>query len=138
MKTVLFLLAIFITNYGSAQYEDVKKFMQEGVLLHDEGKYKAAIAKYDETLAIGPRNMDLQFEKSLNLYSAKKYDDAKKLCEKMIDDFKGLAGLQNVCSTLGRVYDDMDEPKKAIKTYNKGIAYFPDFICFILTVVLPK
>jgi len=123
----VWVLSMLLVGQVSAQYEDVKKILQEGTVLHDAGKYNEAIAKYDEALAIDPRNMDVQYEKSYTLYVAKRYDESKKLCEKMIDDFKGIDGMENVYTNLGSLYDDIGEPKKAIKIYNKGIGYFPDF-----------
>ena len=128
MKPILCLLFCFVmTSKVSAQYEDVKQLLKEGIELHDAGKYDEAVAKYDAALLADPRNMDVQYEKSYSLYVAKRYDESKKLCEKMIDDFKGLEGMENVYTNLGSLYDDIGEPKKAIKTYNKGISYFPDF-----------
>ena len=128
MKSILFILLLFILqNTATAQYDDVKQLVQQGTALHDAGKYNEAISKYDEALAIDPRNMDVQYEKSYSLYVAKRYDESRKLCEKMIDDFKGVDGMENVYTNLGSLYDDIGEPKKAIKVYNKGIGYFPGF-----------
>ncbi|MES2773188.1 MAG: tetratricopeptide repeat protein [Bacteroidota bacterium] len=128
MKTIILLLLTYLCSYqAAAQYDDVKQLMIQGATLHDSGKYDDAIAKYDEALAIDPRNMELQYEKSFSLYAAKRFDEARKLCEKMIDNFKGIAGMENVYCNLGSIYDDTGDPKKAIKTYNKGIDYFPGF-----------
>ncbi len=116
----IFLLAACIATRGQAPSE---KLIDEGIELHEEKKYTEAIAKYEEALKLDPTSWRAHYEMAFSYYASKDYENAIVHAEESIKNDKNNAYYSYV--VLGSAYDLINKPKKAIKTYEKGIKRFP-------------
>lgn len=73
--TVLFFIAILISGIQS-QNNNVRRLIQEGVVLHDSAQYKQAVDKFKKALKINPRSTLAQYEISLSYLQLKDYKNA--------------------------------------------------------------
>lgn len=127
-KLILGFCALLFLSTGFAQRNaDVKRLVDEGIVLHDNGDYEGAIKKYDEAIKIDATDYDANYEKSLSLLSAKKYDECIALSNEIIDKFKDNPNLRQVYSNLGSALDDAGRQDEAIKAYDRGLKKFPGY-----------
>jgi hypothetical protein len=135
-KTVLTGIVLLFSAYAiAAQVESPKltpvastenqqSLIREGVALHDQGKYDAAIAKYEEVLKENPDSVDALYEIS-STYAAKK--DYQKSLEFA---YRGTRYKSNLLGgfymEIGANLDDMGDSKKAIELYKAGIKFAPN------------
>lgn len=119
-----FLLCLFaITAF--AQDKTFDKYIENGVALHDEGKYKQAISQYEKALKINKKSTLAHAEIA---YSYIGLNDAKKALKHVNLAFKGDApdSFPMIYVLKGNVLDNMSKTKQAIKIYKQGIAKHPD------------
>jgi len=105
--------------------EDVKMLIDQGMALHDQGKYAEAIDKYKEAIKIDAKNYRAYYEMSFSLYASGKPKDAIPYLEKIVvssPDFRAGA-----CDILGSIYDDDNQPDKAVAYYKEGIEANPKY-----------
>jgi len=126
-KTTIILLLIFTITLGFSQSQEAYKLMKEGIVLHDKGKYKKAIKKYDKALKIEPKNISFLYEKASSLTSLKEYKKAIKVCKKCIKINPNSVTLKQVYTVYANSTDLIGKPKKAIEIYNEAIKKFPDY-----------
>lgn len=128
-RSLLVLAIIFCYLYGAAQDENkANDLINEGIKLHDEGKYAEAVALYKEALAVAADYPRALYEMSYTYYIAGNYDSAIFTGTRLLDIKKVPDDiLRNEYVTLGSVYDENKQPDKAMKTYKEGIKKFPDF-----------
>ena len=128
MKTLKILLLVLMAASATAlaqNNEDAKALVQQGVQLHDQGKYAEAIAKYNEALKIDPGNLYADFELSYSLFVSGKGNEAIPLLEKVIASNSQLtAGAYDL---LGSIYDNANQSDKAIDAYKAGIKANPQY-----------
>lgn len=58
--------------------QEERPLIDQGIALHDQGKFDEAVAKYKEVLAKNPKNILAIYEMTFSQFSAKKYDEALK------------------------------------------------------------
>lgn len=107
-----------------ASTESQQRLIREGVALHDQGKYDAAIAKYEEVLKENPDNVEALYEVSWSYAARKDYQKSLEMA------YRGARYNSNL---LGRFYmrignnlDDLGDSKKAIEMYKAGIKLSPN------------
>jgi len=126
MKTykplLLTAIAILLAINTFAQLS-AKALVNEGVQLHDAGKFDQAIEKYKQALQAEPENATALYEIANTLYTIKNYNDALKNLDKLVK----IQASPDAYSMYGNIYDDLKQPDKAIDYYKKGINAFPDF-----------
>ncbi|MCT4582935.1 MAG: tetratricopeptide repeat protein [Flavobacteriales bacterium] len=127
MKKILLLLLISYTAFTFAQIESDQKIVGEGIALHDQGAYRAAITKYQEALAQNPNNVTAYAEKALSLMMLNEYDEVVKTCQKCIAVAPDSEELKTVYATYANAFDMMGQPKKALSVYDEGLKRFPGF-----------
>lgn len=100
--------------------------VQEGIELHDKGKYKQAIAKYDKALALDKDNLTALYEKSFSLSEIGEYSESAALCQHAIEVHNGAAEAPMIYVQLGNCYDHLGKPEASLLTYRKGVTVRPD------------
>jgi tetratricopeptide (TPR) repeat protein len=96
-----------------------QKTLQEGVALHDLGKYDEAIAKYESILLENHDCTAAMYEMSMTLYangSKEKAAELSNIGSKYISDELPLFYV-----TMANVLDDYGKPQAAIKIYQEGL-----------------
>lgn len=127
MKKILVIAVFLIPYYCVAQNTVGAKYkLIEGVELHDEGKYVAAIKKYDEALALDVNNMDVLTEKALTLETMGSSKEAVEICKKTLKLYPNDVD-PTLYVTYGNALDHLGQPDKALKVYKTGIEKFPDY-----------
>jgi tetratricopeptide (TPR) repeat protein len=126
-RVILFLyLLVVVTISYSQSYEEIQALVEQGVKLHDAGKYSEAIAKYDEALKIDSTNMLALAEKSLTLLHSGKFAECVSVCEYAIETNPGGYNLDMIYINYATCYDYLKQPEKAVEKYDEGIALFPE------------
>ncbi len=122
-KNILILILLISPFLVFAQSE-INQMVQEGIVLHDAGKYEAAIAKYKEALNIDKKSSLVNYELGFSYFAKKEYKKAIKCLDQVIKN--GDALLKEAFATKGSCLDDLGKPKEAIKIYQHAIEKFPE------------
>lgn len=101
-----------------AQTTTPDSLIKQGTVLHDQGRYDEAIAKYDQVLKVEPDYWKANYEKGFTLYVSGKGKDAIPFLETAL---KNTPNKGEAYDLLGSIYDDSNEPDKAIACYQNGI-----------------
>ncbi|MFL9833228.1 tetratricopeptide repeat protein [Chryseobacterium terrae] len=121
------LLLIFFPIFAFSQNkEEAEIKVNEGIILHDEGNYNAALAKYDEALNLDKNNLLAISEKAMTLEAVKRYDEAIEMCKLAIKTYPN-EDVKTIYITYGNSLDHAKKPKEAIKIYDEGIKKYPDY-----------
>lgn len=119
------LLIIFCCLAFFAIAQDGQSLLNEGIELHDAGKYQEAIDKYKKSLAIDPASALVYYEMAYSYHQLKDYRNALECVNKSLslNDEK-----TNYLATIvkGSVLDDMGEPKESIAFYNQALKKYPN------------
>ncbi|MBO9595943.1 MAG: hypothetical protein J7599_23775 [Niabella sp.] len=106
----------------------VKMLITEGIRLHDQRQYAAAIKKYDTVLSIDPLNLVAQYEKSYSLMASKNYKEAVVLSQAIAENKNAEPGMiGNAYSTWGFALDEGGDHQQALKIYDAGIKKVPGY-----------
>jgi len=124
---VLVVISIF-TLTGYCQNSEIENLIQQGIKLHDNGKYEEAIDIYKKALSINPNSSLANYEIALSYQSEKDYKNAEKFSKKVLDLNNGhiLPGYVAYANAL----DMQGESKKAIKAYEKAIKKFDHYLLY--------
>ena len=124
MKNICIIFSFLITSVSLIGQDQVKILIDEGVQLHDEKKFDKAIEKYKEALVIDSDSWLACYELSYTYFELKDYENCIQYAEESINNDRNNSYSSYVI--LGSAYDLMGKPKKAVKTYGKGIKKFFD------------
>lgn len=125
MKKLLLLISIPILSFSQDKNAAENK-VNEGVVLHDEGKYNEALNKYEEALKLDKNNLLALSEKAMTLEASKKYDESIEICKLAINLYPK-EDIKTVYLTYGNSLDHSKRPQEAIKIYDQGIKKYPNF-----------
>ena len=117
-KQFLFLLCIFFSIHAFAQ-KTLDDYVDEGIKLHDEGKYTQAIEKYKKALEFDKKSPLVHYELSLTYMMGKDYNNAIKHADIVIKQKS--KHLLPAYINKGSCLDNLGYSKKAIKVYQKGL-----------------
>ncbi|MCB0705778.1 MAG: tetratricopeptide repeat protein [Saprospiraceae bacterium] len=120
----LIISLLFLLPWQSQAQESVRTLVAEGVVLHDAGDYDGALALYEQAYKLDPTYVTTMYEMGFTYHAMGDYKKAQKWMKKVIKLNDLYVG--DAYSMLGSSQDDMGKPKKAIKTFQKGLALFPD------------
>ncbi len=110
--------------------------IDEGIALHNQGKYEEAIAKYKQVLEKSPGNVLAMYEMAFSFFAAEKYDDALKTADE---------GARYKSRYLGKFYmlignslDGLGKNDEAISAFRQALEVVNDdgMIHFNLAVTL--
>lgn len=114
---IFFLLFTTLTVYAQPSSE---KLIRQGVALHDKGRYKDAIASYEEALKVNPSSMSAVYEMSLSYLQLKDYNMATKLSSLVISaNFQPL--LMDAYIVKGTALANQNKMGDAIKLLNEAL-----------------
>lgn len=125
MKRVILLITLLIASvslfFSYGQNVTVEELIHEGVDLHDEGKYKEAIEKYNEALTLDPNSSQAIYEISLSYLAQQDYQNASEYSTQVINsgDKQLSAGAYAVKSEALAGMDKIDD---AITLLQEGLA----------------
>ena len=98
--------------------------IQEGVKLHDAGRYDEAIQKYDQVLKENPDCTMALYEKALSYYQKK---DFAKFTDVATQGIKYKSNeLPQFYEMIGSLLDDLGKPQEAIQLYKDAIKILED------------
>lgn len=121
------VLFIFIGSCSFAQGNNqANDLIKQGVDLHNAGKYDQAIAKFNEALKADPANGYANYELAFSLYASKKPNDAIPYLEKAAKS-SSTSLVVPAYALLAAIYDEGNQPQKAIETYNEAIKINPAY-----------
>jgi len=125
-KTLLLALGILLFITANSQTES-EKLVYEGIELHDQGKYKKALKKYDQALKIKPGDLLTFAEKAMTLQAMGDYEYCFDVCEEAIKTNPDSEYLDHIFTSYANALDLYGQPEKAIEIYERGILKFPDY-----------
>lgn len=131
MVKKLFVFSLFITSVFSlyAQRElsnpliDSKEIITKGAALHNQGKYKEAIAEYMKVPEGDTAYSDVLYEMILSNYKDSSYAVAEKLVQKGFSMFPERSS--DWYGLLADIYDDTKREQEALKVYDTVLAQKP-------------
>jgi len=118
-------MLIGLISYGQSGY--VESILEEGVTLHDQGKYKEAIEKYKEALELDSNSVTAIYEMAYSYLMLKNNSETERLCKEAIANFPESEVLMDVYTSYANSLDMRGEAEEALKIYDEGIAKFPDY-----------
>lgn len=127
MKRLLFFLTALTVSAITFSQTEINRLVDEGVKLHDEGKYEEAIKKYDSAIALDKNHYLANYEKSYTLMVTKKFDECISISKFLLELEPKNINTKGVYVNLGSAQDDKGDVEEAIQTFTKGIGQFPDF-----------
>ncbi len=128
MLKILVLIVLFSSTSLLYSQAGDKTLIEEGVKLHEQGKYKEAIATYNKVLLSDHENMHALAEKAYSQMGLKEYKKAISTCKKALKiKTKDKEPLKLIYTTYGNALDLSGKPKDAIKIYDKGLQEHPGF-----------
>lgn len=119
---LLFSVTAFAQNKKRATF-----LIKKGLRYQQYGKYDKAIAAYEDALKVDKQNVYALAELAMTYTTLKKYRIAINFCKKVIKYHPHSPVLRDIYVQLGTCYDLRGQPKKSIKTYDKGLVLFPDY-----------
>ncbi|MCD1117989.1 tetratricopeptide repeat protein [Chryseobacterium turcicum] len=125
MKKILLLAFFPILNF-SQDKNAAKLKVNEGIVLHDEGKFNEALNKYEEALKLDKNNLFAFSEKAMTLEASKKYDEAIEICKLAITTHNK-EDIKTIYLTYGNSLDHSKRPQEALKIFDEGIKKYPEF-----------
>lgn len=129
MKKFFFFLLLGATLFLSlpiAAQDEFTDLINEGVTLHDAGKYPEALKKYEEALLIDKKAPRVYYEMGYTYQAMEQYDKAIKAYDKVIKIGEKDETLLLTYMNKASILDDEGKPKEAVKLYKKGIEIYPD------------
>lgn len=124
--STLFTLLFLIGSLGvTAQLSDVKKLLNEGIILHDKGDFSGAITKFEKALDIDPDNVLAWYEMGLSYEGLGNYSKAIEICKSTISKHKKSDKLEGLYTLQGNCFDKEGKTKEALKVYKAGMKKLP-------------
>lgn len=107
------------TKTGSEPTADQRELIDQGVKLHDEGQYEAAIAKYEKVLEENPDCVEAIYEIAFSYYANKDLDNGMKYALKGTEYKSEL--LPRLYMMVANIADVQGHPEKAVQLYKEAI-----------------
>lgn len=119
---------LFLSITVAAQNTKYSQLIVEAADFQKEGRFGAAIKKYDEILLADNKNVNAWAEKAYSQVGLKEYKKAITTCKKALKiESSDTKSIKLVYTTYGNALDLEGHPKSALKMYNKGLTRFPEF-----------
>jgi tetratricopeptide (TPR) repeat protein len=124
-NTIQIIIVVFLSIKSFAQNNKEIAFQKalEAIELMDNGKINESILLLEESQKLDPENFNYPYEIAYASYLIQNYSKTVEILEKL-HNHKDTS--PQFYALLGATYDMLKNPQKAIETYDKGIAKFPD------------
>ena len=120
MRTLFTIFIILFTTLTTYAQSSSEQLIKQGVALHDKGRYKDAVASYEEALKVNPTSMSAVYEMSLSYLQLKDYDKAIKNSTKVITaNFRPL--LMDAYIVKGTALANQGKISEALKLLNEAL-----------------
>jgi tetratricopeptide (TPR) repeat protein len=106
------------------------EYIKKGIGLHDEGKYKEAIAAYSKIDRSDTNYYQALYEMAYSLSADSQLTEALKVCEAGLA--KNNAYWPQLFTLYGNLLDDAGQPEKALRVYDSAIALYPAYTSLLL------
>ena len=126
MRNYFLLLLLLPVIALSQNSEDAEKKVDEGINLHDQGKFNEALTKYEEALILDKNNLYALTEKAMTLNASKKFEEAVSICKDAFQ-YHPDKNLKNVYVTYANSLDHLKKVDEAIKIYDEGLKKYPSY-----------
>lgn len=128
---VSFLLLVLPFQYASSQENNPlinsSEVINEGIKLHDDGKYKQAIEKYQKVSPSDTNYVWALYEMSYSFYADSQFTKAKQTCELALGLKTEREREPELYTTYGNILDDLGEKERAIKVFDSGLQKYPAY-----------
>jgi tetratricopeptide (TPR) repeat protein len=121
----LLLIIISATSLYAQINKEAEALIKQGIQLHDEGKYGEAVEKYQLALKADPASLKANYEIGYSYFVWGKGKESIPYLEKVIQSKSSLSA--GAYDLLGSIYDDDNQPQKAIGLYKEGIKADPEY-----------
>jgi tetratricopeptide (TPR) repeat protein len=119
-----FLLLLPFQFVAQTDVEKAQEMLDEAVRVMDNGEYDKAIEILEKARVLDAKNYIYDYEIGYALYLKHDFKEALKTMKYVT---YGYHNSNDQCyQMLGNLYDITGNPKKAIKTYDEGLAKFPN------------
>lgn len=126
MKKLL-VITFFISCIAYSQNKDeAEKKVNEGVLIHDQGKYNEALEVYNYALKLDKNNLLALSEKAMTLNAAKQYNEAINV-SKLAIEIHPNEDIKNVYVSYANSLDHLNQTQNSLKIYDEGLAKYPNY-----------
>ena len=126
MKKIYLLPIFFSVLIFSQNKTDAKIKVNEGIELHDSGKYAEALAKYNEALNLDKDNSLALTEKAMTLESVKRYDEAIEVSKQVLKLYPNEDN-RTLYVTYANSLDHLNKTDLALKVYDEALKKYPDY-----------
>ncbi len=121
MRLLLFAALLLSAVTGFAQPAAASDSLTvEGIALHDAGKYREAVRKFEQALRLNPNNTFAWYEMGNSYQALQEYQEALKCADKVIGGKGDL--LAEAYALKGNTFDLMGKKEQAVQTYREGIS----------------
>lgn len=124
MKKTILLVSFFFAasslflSYG--QETETEELISEGIALHDDGKFKEAIKKYNEALQVSPHSIHATYELSLSYLALQDFQNALKYSTSVLDSDDKLLST-GAYAVKSKALTGMDKIDEAISLLQEGL-----------------
>lgn len=137
MKCIFIILfSFFLISEVNGQNIELDALVQEGMKLHEDGKFNEAIKKFEEALKINESYPMANYAMAVSCMALEMYNFATKyatiaLVETTDDKLK-----KEIYILLGNVLDLRSLPYEAIEVYKEAILLYPDYFLIYFNLAI--
>lgn len=118
-----FLFLLLCTVFSDLHAQDANQLLQEGIALHDKGKYSQALEKYEKALKLIPNSPVILYEMALTYFEKRDYQTAIKYSDKVIKS-KSQSTVSGYI-IKGSALDMLGKTKKSTKLLESAAKKYP-------------
>ena len=122
-KVSVVVFCLFVSLLAFAQNDQVLTLVEQGIELHQQGRYDEALDKYNKALEIDPNSALVNYEMSYTYFMMGDYPNAIIHSQRVLDFGSDLDFMAYV--VLGSSLNMSGNPLKAIETFELAIAQYP-------------
>lgn len=127
MKNLFLVSLLFVLTSNISFSQSASEFISRGIKLHDRGDYKGAIKQYKKALKKDKNNYSAHYELAFTYSALRNYKKVVKHADVLINANPQPNITDQAYDIKGTALDEMGKPYDAIKCYEEGVKYYPNF-----------